>query len=367
MNCLIQRNSMPSLHLILATLMSLTVFVCFAQPVAPQVSVDLMVLDGVEHIKLSWEAIEGAESYNIYASTDPYLEDWGEPLATIGEGVTEYITESVDDLGRAYYFYVTSYAESGIPDWFVLVDGDQFNGNVAIDPFYISKYEVTQADFVDVMGEWNFHFGRNPTHPAEMVRWFDAVEYCNRLSISEGLQPVYTYNGRSDPDLWHEQWPGWNEDNNNHSNVSCDWEANGYRMPTEAEWHHAANGSRHMPESEWPFGSPYQYAGSNNIDEVAWYNGNADNQTHPVGTKLPNSLGIYDMSGNIYEWCWDIYGGDFPSGGDNPHGPDGGGFSIMRGGSSYGDETYCAVSLRGIYIGSSRLFHIGFRICRIIP
>ncbi len=362
---LIKINAMISSRVVLSAFMGLFVLACFAQPAAPQVSIEMVIIDGVDHVKLNWEEVEGAEAYNIYYSTDPYSVNWGEPLATVGDSVFTYTTEdTIDELGRAYYFYVTAYAEAGIPDWLVLVDGDLFYGNVTIDPFYISKYQVTQADFVDVMGAWDFRFPNNPTHPADQVSWFDAVEYCNRLSIREGLTPAYTYNGRLNPDDWYEQWPGWNTNRANHNNVSCNWEANGYRLPTEAEWHHAANAGMHE--------GPYRYSGSNNIDEVAWYRHNSDigdglgRRTHPVGTKLPNGLGIYDMSGNVWELCWDIYGDAFPSGGDNPRGADDGAVRVMRGGSWFYTAA-CAVTNRHFCEVPNRLRDVGFRVSRSIP
>ncbi len=377
MSCSIKRDAMLLWRLALAALMGLFVLVCFAQPAAPQVNIEIMVEEDGDYVRLTWEPVEGAESYNIYASTEVDPEDWGEPLATVGEEVTEYITEdSVDELGSAFFFYVTAFAEPGIPDWLVLVDGDLFNGDITIDPFYISKYQVTQEEWIEVMGNNPSHFADEdgvPNHenlPVERVSWFDIIEYCNRLSINKGLTPAYTYNGRSNPDDWYEQWPGWNEDRDNHTNVSCDWEADGYRLPTETEWHHAANGAVHNPDSEWPFGSPFQYAGSNDIDEVAWYTGNSDigdgqgRRTHPVGGLAHNGLGIYDMSGNVWEWVWDIDGGTWPPDVDNPHGADGGTHRVARGGLWAVPADFCTVSYRNRNRATVRSNGVGFRVAR---
>jgi formylglycine-generating enzyme required for sulfatase activity len=114
--------------------------------------------------------------------------------------------------------------------------------------------------------------------PVRNVRWFDAVAYCNWLSGQEGLQPCYAGDGQL---------------------VTCDFEAGGYRLPTEAEWEYAARGGH--------LGDGTAFAGSDNPDETAWYKGNSGDVTHPVGLKRPNPLGIYDLCGNIFEWCWDWY------------------------------------------------------------
>ena len=195
-----------------------------------------------------------------------------------------------------------------------------------------------------------------PQRPVDMVSWFDSVEYCNRRSIQEELQPVYKYNNSPNPDDWYDQWPTWNENFGNHTNISCDWEADGYRLPTEAEWQHAANAGIHP--------APYIYAGNDDVNEVAWFSNNSDEITHDVGELLPNGLGIYDMSGNVFEWCWDIYGATFPSGGDNPRGSDVGGYRVTRGGSWSYNENYCAVSYRYVRPPTNRSSLTGFRLTR---
>jgi len=177
--------------LMLATLLFSSA--CFAQLAKPQISIEIVNIDGLQRVHLSWEPVEGAECYNIYSTENPFVEDWGDMIATVGEEVTEYVTEeSVVDIGSPFYFQITASAEPGAPDWLILVDGDPFGTNqVAINPFYISKYEVTQEEFLDMMGEWAFGCAHDPNRPAEMVSWFDAVEYCNRLSMENGLTPVY--------------------------------------------------------------------------------------------------------------------------------------------------------------------------------
>jgi len=358
------KNIGTLLRLTLTIYFSLAGLLCFAQTSAPRVSIEVISSDNSARIRLSWESVEGAESYNIYKSTNPYCEDWTDLKATVGNGVNEYFfAEPIDELGRSNYFRITAVMASPIET--VLVDGDLFGQiQVTIDPFHISKYEVTQAIFTDVMGDWEFYFPDSPTHPAEQVSWFDAIEFCNRLSIREELTPAYSYENRTDPDLWYEDFYGWNVLPENHDNITCNWEADGYRLPTEAEWAHAANGGVH-PQL-------FTYAGSNIINEVAWYRDNSyglgsdhpDYGTHPAGTKAPNRLHIYDMSGNIQEWCWDRSDGIWPPIVDNPRGPEEGNFRRLKGGSWMMRANFSEIIHRRQLNAAHSYREIGFRVCK---
>jgi formylglycine-generating enzyme required for sulfatase activity len=129
----------------------------------------------------------------------------------------------------------------------------------------------------------------------------------------------------------------------------------GGRLPTEAVWEYAARGGTHYADY-------YLYSGSNTIDGVAWYSSNSVNTTHPVGTKSPNALGIYDLSGNVWEWCYDWYG-TYPTGSQtNPTGPTSGSERIIRSGSCYNDAISCKVSFRSRNAPSNRLKYFGFRL-----
>lgn len=242
---------------------------------------------------------------------------------------------------------------------FVHVPGGTFyNGisNVTVSSFYMDKYETTQAEYEAVMGV-NPSYSPSVTNgPVEQVSWYNAIEYSNRRSMAEGLTPCYSYSSYgTDPG----EWPaGWNSYNNNHSNVSCNWTANGYRLPTEMEWMFAAKGGNQS--------HGYTYSGSNTIGDVAWYYSNSDSRTHTVGTKAANELGIFDMSGNVWEWNWDIYGNNYPSGSQtNPTGANSGSVRVLRGGSWYNSADYCTVSYRADTVATVSDSDIGFRCVRV--
>lgn len=248
------------------------------------------------------------------------------------------------------------------PVGFITVEGGTFNNStsdVTISTFYLDKYEITQGEYQAVMGTNPSNFTGDLSRPVECVTWFNAIEYCNRRSMQEHLTPCYSYKvGTEDYGTNPSNWPsGWNTDDNNHINVSCNWTANGYRLPTEMEWMFAARGGN--------LTNNYTYSGSNDIDIVAWYWDNSNNTTHPVGGKQANELQIFDMSGNVWEWCWDIYGDGYPSGDQtNPTGPTEGTCRVFRGGSWSFDASYCTVSFRHYDSATCSGGTIGFRVCR---
>jgi len=307
--------------------MGFFIIVCTAQPAPSQVEVEQINIEGLEYIRLSWNEVAGANSYRIYSSSDPLAEEWGEPIATVGDSIFTYPIPVDENLLK--FFYITTIGEPEIPEGMVLVAGGRFNPvnwyTVTLSSYYIGKYEVRQSEYQSAMGVNPSLFGGNPNNPVDRVSWFNAVEYCNRLSIREGLTPCYSYTGMG---INPANWPaGWDSNNNNHSNIACDWEADGYRLPTEMEWEFAARGGNETED--------YTYSGSNDINEVAWWAPNSNGTTHPAGQKMPNELGIYDLSGNVFEWCWNMtnwpltpyIGGQV----EDPRGPATGTWRIGRG------------------------------------
>lgn len=247
------------------------------------------------------------------------------------------------------------------PDDFVFVHGGAFtneSSNVFVSSFFIDNTEITQAEYQAIMSENpSTGYGEGDTYPVYGVTWFDAVEYCNRRSILEGLQSCYTYQGSgTDPDFWPS---GWNTDAN-HTQISLDINQNGYRLPTEMEWMFAAKGGNLTQN--------YSYCGSNNINEVSWFTSNSGGTTHPTAQLQANELGLFDLGGNVWEWCWDYYADNYPAGDQtNPTGPLSGQNRLLRGGSAVSPESQCTPVFRNTIWPTFVANNLGFRICRSVP
>ena len=240
---------------------------------------------------------------------------------------------------------------------------------VNLSGFYIGKYEVTQAQWLTVMGRTiaqqqalagadDTDNGRGGTHPIYYVNWYDALVFCNTLSMTEGLTPAYRIGNSTDPTDWG---PVPTSTDATWNAVTIDSGSTGYRLPTEAQWEFAAKGGN--LQEEYPLSGDY----SSNIDLVAWHGGNSGNKAQPVGTKAPNGLGIYDMSGNAFEWCWDWFGNYSSTEQSDPTGAATGTYRTLRGGSwnfTTSNINYFRVVYRDTGTPSLRRFNYGFRLVR---
>jgi len=253
--------------------------------------------------------------------------------------------------------------------------------NVTLTAFKMGKTEVTQEQWITVMlsnksffagvGICNINgtiydltpesFEVQDKRPVEQVSWYDALVFCNKLSIKEGLTPAYSINGSTDTSAWGTV-PASSDSTWDAVEIVSD--SNGYRLPTEAQWEYAAKGGDPYTTPGW---GGYTYAGSDNIAGVAWYSTNSSQKTHQVGRKSANKLGLSDMSGNVWEWCWDWYGSYESIAQNDPTGASSGTSRVNRGGG-WGEEARTTVyrnANQPSYIGgiNNGVFRsVGFRV-----
>ncbi|MFG2209491.1 formylglycine-generating enzyme family protein [Streptomyces sp. NPDC048638] len=204
-------------------------------------------------------------------------------------------------------------------------EGTRTNWTVELTPFHLAPYPVTRELYLAVHGEAPVS-SAGPRTPVTDVSWKEAIRFCNLLSRATGLQPCYSIGG--DPDA---------------QDVICDREADGYRLPTEAEWEYACRAGT----SDVRYGE---------LDEIAWYRGNSGDEVHDVATRTPNAWGLYDMLGNVWEWCWDVYD-------PRVYGP----YRVFRGGGAYDPPRGCRAACRRKSHPTFRVEDLGFRLARSLP
>jgi formylglycine-generating enzyme required for sulfatase activity len=263
----------------------------------------------------SWKFSADICNVKLRSATPIYLPAYGNDDGGF-RCVQDELKKSVDEKGKA------SGITTSAPSDMILVEGGSFDmgsnvgesnekpvHRVTLASFYLDKYEVTQAEYERVMGKNPSSF-KCPTCPVEQVSWNDAVEYARKV---------------------------------------------GKRLPTEAEWEYAARGGNKS--------RGYTYSGNNTAGEVGWYHDNSERKTHPVGGKQPNELGLYDMSGNVWEWCADWYDASYQGSNsrENPRGPDAGQYRVLRGGSWDTNAWELGVSCRLMNTPSVRYYFNGFR------
>lgn len=339
-----------------------------------------------------------------YITNDGNSDSEESDSVSIAKGTQTYTLTSVNVSVQYYKFYLKTVDVSGntsanvikkcnilstIPEDFVEVKNTTFDGttilspessvfinkrSITIDKLYVCDHEVTQAEYETYCkygsSEPNSTYGDGDDYPVYNVNYYDAIIYCNLRSIAEGLTPVYSISSQTDPSKWtgivsssidgltkycgpSERNTTWDE------KVTFSSTANGYRLPTEAEWEYIARGG-----SEW---KNYKYSGSDVISDVAWFYVNSSSSLHEAKQKTENSLEIYDMSGNVWEWCYDFYGNiskDIKATGPVYNEKNGIINHVLRGGCFLSDASNCTISYRNERSPAARFVNCGFRIVR---
>ncbi len=202
----------------------------------------------------------------------------------------------------------------------------QRSWTVELAPYRLAAVPVTQGQYAHLTGR-RPSAAEGDQSPVECVSWWDAVRYCNALSQREGLAPAY----RLDAGEGAEEVVEW------------DASADGYRLPTEAEWEHACRAGT--------AGARY-----GELDDIAWYRGDSQERIHAVGGKEPNAWGLHDMLGNVWEWCWDLYDAEVY-----------GAYRVLRGGGWFDEHWSCRASVRRRSHPTFRIDDVGFRVARSLP
>ena len=334
---------------------------------APSAPTGVSAISGNAQVTVSWTAVSGATSYNLYWSTTSGVTP---STGTKITGVASPYTQTGLTNGTTYYYVVTAVTAGGesaasnqasatpqVPTpsiQMVSIPAGSFNNGtsvVTLSAFHMSEYDITQSQYQAMTGTNPSYFSSNAdaaTCPVEQVTWYDAVEFCNKLSSSAGLTPVYTITGRT-PATGYPITS---------ATVTADFTQNGYRLPTEAQWEYACRAGT-TTTFFWGNTSGDPDA---TTESYAWYASNSNNTTHGVGQKLPNPWGLYDIVGDVWQWCWDWFG-TYPTGPQtNPIGPSSGTDRVIRGGSWYNSSGGLASAYRYYDDPNYEYNTIGFRV-----
>lgn len=237
---------------------------------------------------------------------------------------------------------------------------DTATNTSTVSAFRMSRHEITRLQFYLMMekDETDPAYSSGIGDPVERVNWYHCIAFCNKLSMAEGLTPVYSVSGIDFASLHYNDIPI--TSNATWDAAAADWDASGYRIPTEMEWQWAAMGAQDAREKAFA-GS----TGSNSIGDYAWYASNSGTISHPAGTKLPNEIGLFDMSGNVHELCWDWYDANYPTGAVTDYrGAASGTTRVLRGGCMYTTEPECSVATRRMKSPHDQDDLVGFRVVR---
>ncbi len=318
-----------------------------------------------DEIVLTWEEVKGAELYYVHKGFFPYSE-----MNKIDSTTSNYYND-IESSDKCFYEVTASdrftvnmiYVEGGS-----FIMGDRYKEgyydeqplhSVTLNSFYIQDTEVTQKDWIEVMGSDNIvvqnwgSWGIGDNYPAYGVSWYDAIVYCNRRSIRDGLDACYSINGQTDPDQWgtipttqNSMWDA----------VICDWNSNGYRLLTEAEWEFAARGGIYESDN-------FRFSGCMEEIDLSKYSVYGSAVFRDVKSKLPNQIGVYGMSGNTIDFCWDWFSYFDGNKKINPIGKKQVAQRMRRGGSRYSTPKGVRITNRATYNPSTRYpGAIGFRI-----